>query len=532
MRKIASSLALVALAAVSVCARAKAQTTAPANIYKLRIVLVGDSTVTPGAGWGNGLQSHLAPEVEVINLSMGGRSSKSFRDEGRWEPALALKPDYILIQFGHNDQPGKGPERETDAKTTFPENMRRYATDAKAAGIKPILVTSLVRRNFKGDTITSNLVDYVEATKKAAAETGTPLLDLHQLSLDKCNAIGQAECERLSPKSAEGKVDTTHLKSTFSTIIGQLVASELGKLEPTIAPFVLKEPFGVSVTNSAELQAAITNAPENLTRPYIIRLAPGAYSGHFLIPKTKPFITLRGDRADTTIITDDKSINFVKPDGVKVTTPESATVLVEGTDFAADNITFANTAGQRAGQALAMYQNADRSVFRDCRFLGWQDTLRPNKGRSYFADCYIEGHVDFIYAGGIAWFDRCHIHALASGYITAASTPETQPFGYVLSYCKVTAADGVKTFLGRPWRPFAAVTFLNCELTDAIRPEGWDNWGKESNEKTARYAEYKSTGPGANPTTRVGWAKQLTDEEAKAINLSKVLSGEDKWRVW
>lgn len=285
------------LIALMACSLAPAQTlpsTLPSTPPKLRIALVGDSTVTPGAGWGNGLQAYLSPDVEVINLSMGGRSSKSFRDEGRWEPALALKPDYVLIQFGHNDQPGKGPERETDAKTTFLDNMKRYATEARAAGAKPVLVTSLVRRNFKGDSIASSLTDYVEATKKAAVETNTPLLDLHQLSLEKCNSLGQAECERLSPRGADGKIDTTHLKSTFSTLIGQIVATELGKLEPRLAPYVLKEPFGVRVSTFAELDAAIKSAPDNLTRPYLIRLAPGTYTGHLVIPKSKRFIsTLR-----------------------------------------------------------------------------------------------------------------------------------------------------------------------------------------------------------------------------------------------
>src|SRR6185369_3967647 len=99
-----------------------------------KIVLVGDSTVNDEGGWGPGLRASFGPQVEVVNLAMNGRSSKSFRDEGRWEPALALKPDYILIQFGHNDGPGKGPERETDPRTTFRGNMARYVDEARAAG--------------------------------------------------------------------------------------------------------------------------------------------------------------------------------------------------------------------------------------------------------------------------------------------------------------------------------------------------------------------------------------------------------------
>lgn len=528
----------VLLLLVSAPAQAQSQSSAvatsqPAHAHKLRITLVGDSTVTATAGWGPGLEAYLSQDVEVINLSMGGRSSKSFRDEGRWEPALATHPDLILVQFGHNDEPGKGPERETDPNTTFLANMKRYAAEAKAAGIQPVLVTSLVRRRFKPDgKIDSDLVRYVEATKKAAAETGTPLLDLHALSIAECESLGKPECDRMSPIKADGTLDGTHLKSRFATLIGHLVATELVKLQPQVAPYLLAEPFGTQVSTFEQLQAAINNAPENLTRSYLIRLAPGNYAGHLVIPKSKPHLTLRGERAETTAITDNKAITAAGPNGEKLKTPETSTVWCLADDFAAENVTFANTAGQHAGQALAMYHDADRGVFHDCRFLGWQDTLRVNKTRTYFADCYIEGHVDFIYAAGTAWFDRCHIHALSSGYLTAASTPETEPFGYVFADCHITAADGVHTYLGRPWRPYAAVTYLNCELPAAIDPKGWDNWGKADNEKTARYAEYKSTGPGASPATRVPWSHQLTDEEAKAISLNKVLGGSDHWRAW
>jgi pectinesterase len=211
---------------------------------------------------------------------------------------------------------------------------------------------------------------------------------------------------------------------------------------------------------------------------------------------------------------------------------------VQGPNFTAENITFENTTPREDKvQALAMYVEADRAVFRKCRFLGWQDTLRADAprgglGRQYYADCYIEGHVDFIYAGGTAVLDRCHIHVKADGYITAASTPEALPFGYVFLDCKVTAGPGVQKgfYLGRPWRPFAATAFLRCELPAQVRPEGWHNWGKPENEKTARYAEYKSTGPGAHPTSRISWARQLTEAEAAAFTVKNVLAGDDGWK--
>ena len=210
---------------------------------------------------------------------------------------------------------------------------------------------------------------------------------------------------------------------------------------------------------------------------------------------------------------------------------------MQANDFTAENITFENTTTREARvQALAMYVEADRAVFRNCRFLGWQDTLRADApkggtGRQYFRDCYIEGYVDFIYAAGTAVFDHCHIHAKADGYLTAASTPENHPFGYVFLDCKVTAGPAVEQgfYLGRPWRPFAATAFVRCELPEQVRPAGWDNWGKAENETTARYAEYQCTGPGANPAGRVKWSRQLSEAEAGNLTVANILRGTDAW---
>jgi pectinesterase len=240
---------------------------------------------------------------------------------------------------------------------------------------------------------------------------------------------------------------------------------------------------------------------------------------------------------NNTVITGGLNVKTPAPDGKTMSTRDSSTVLVQAANFTAGNITFENTTTREDRvQALAMYVEADRAVFRRCRFLGWQDTLRADAARGsvarqYFEDCYIEGHVDFIYAAGTAVFNRCHIHVKADGYITAASTPDSSPFGYVFLDCKVTAGPAVEKgfYLGRPWRPFAATAFLRCDLPAQVQPEGWHNWGKPENETTARYAEYKNTGSGAVLVARVKWAKQLTDDEAKAYTVENVLSGRDGW---
>lgn len=297
------------------------------------------------------------------------------------------------------------------------------------------------------------------------------------------------------------------------------------------------------------VQAAVNAAPTGRTAPWLIAIKPGRYKEHVVVPAEKPFLVFRGEDAATTIITNDRNFNTPNPDGSKITTPDSATVLMQATDFTAENITFENTTTlEQHVQALALYTTGDRGVFRRCRFLGWQDTLRADSprppgpvepdiprpegnARQYFVDCYIEGHVDFIYAASTAVFDRCHIHCLADGYIAAASTPEAAPFGYVFLDCKITTGPLVSkgVFLGRPWRKHAATAFLRTEIAGNVRAEGWDNWRNPANEQTARYAEYASTGPGAAPAQRVKWAKQLTAEEAKVYTVENVLAGKDGW---
>jgi pectinesterase len=169
-------------------------------------------------------------------------------------------------------------------------------------------------------------------------------------------------------------------------------------------------------------------------------------------------------------------------------------------------------------------------VFHNCRFLGWQDTILLNRGRQYFENCYIAGHVDFIFGAATAWFEKCHIQCLGNGYITAASTPVDQPFGFVFSNCKITGDQPeARTYLGRPWRIYASTIFLNTEMSEVVRPEGWNDWKKPGTHQTARYAEFNSAGPGGSPKQRVDWAKQLTKAEAAAITPGKVLGGADGW---
>ncbi|HEX8072318.1 MAG TPA: pectinesterase family protein [Pyrinomonadaceae bacterium] len=279
------------------------------------------------------------------------------------------------------------------------------------------------------------------------------------------------------------------------------------------------------------VQEAIMVVPAGTREhPVVIRIKPGTYKEQIYVQREKRFFRLVGEDAANTILTYDLNANLPGRDGKPIGTFRTPSTQIDADDFIAENVTFANSAGP-VGQALALRVDGDRVAFRNCRFLGWQDTILLNRGRHYFENCYIEGHVDFIFGAATAFFERCHLHALKDGYLTAASTPNDQPFGFVFSHCRVTAASPeVKTYLGRPWRAYSAVTFLHTEMDASVRPEGWHNWNFPEREQTARYAEYDSRGPGAHPRARVAWAHLLSRREADAITVARVLGGSDNWR--
>jgi lysophospholipase L1-like esterase len=236
--------ALVGAALLALAGGAAGQATpAPAP----HIVLVGDSTVTEGSGWGLGFRQLVASGVRVTNTAQNGRSSKSFRDEGHWATALAVKGDYYLIQFGHNDQPGKGPERETDPSTTFPANLARYVDEVRAIGATPVLVTSLVRRTFResrnlGDgepaRLRSTLGPWVEAVRRVSIEKRVPLIDLDASSRAVCEQLGPVQCAGFNLKTDAGTWDTTHLDAAGSAAFAGLVVDSLRDAVPALAPYL------------------------------------------------------------------------------------------------------------------------------------------------------------------------------------------------------------------------------------------------------------------------------------------------------
>ena len=205
-----------------------------AKVPGIKIVLAGDSTVTTHAGWGTGFCSMLQPAATCVNLAQGGRSSRSFRSEGWWQKCLDQKPDFLLIQFGHNDQPGKGPRRESAADGAFREHLCEYVDEAAAAGIRTVLITSLARRRWNADGyIDPTLAEYAAATRIVAREKGVPLLDLNRLSIEHCNSIGPEAYRAFEPMSERG-VDHTHLNTKGSAVVGRIVAAELIRILPEL----------------------------------------------------------------------------------------------------------------------------------------------------------------------------------------------------------------------------------------------------------------------------------------------------------
>ena len=267
-----------------------------------------------------------------------------------------------------------------------------------------------------------------------------------------------------------------------------------------------------------------------------IFIKKGVYKEKLVIPSWKTNITLSGEDKALTVITNDDYTGKPYPGKdasgkAEYMTFTSYTVLVQGNDFHAENLTISNTAG-RVGQAVALHVEADRVVIKNCDLLGNQDTLYSAKenSRQLYLDCYIEGTTDFIFGEATAVFQRCTIKSLINSYITAAATRQDQRFGFVFIDCKLTADPGVtKVFLGRPWRPYAKTVFIHSEMGSHIHAEGWNPWKGDAmfpdKEKTAYYAEYGNTGPGANVKGRVPWAKQLTAKTVKAYNTNNIFSG-------
>ena len=344
----------------------------------------------------------------------------------------------------------------------------------------------------------------------------------------------------------------------------------------------------VSQTNQKnDVFSTITEALASLStsdnEPVHILITPGIYYEKLVI--NRPFLTIEGtgvSNADTVITYDDYA-KMPQSDIGKLGTFRSYTVFIDTHDITLKNLTIENASGDSLthGQAIALYADGDRLFFHSCRLLGHQDTLftgpLPPKeiepdgfigpkqfaprinGRQYYKDCYICGDIDFIFGSATAYFDNCEIEALrhsvndndVQGYVTAASTPEGQEYGYVFSHCRLTSRSCPKNsvYLGRPWRNYAKTVFLECELGEHINEAGFHDWDKKEARNTVLYAEYRNYPKITvtnNPDTaadihcnggrctpyphRADYVCELNAMQAEHFSRENVLRGADNWK--
>lgn len=278
------------------------------------------------------------------------------------------------------------------------------------------------------------------------------------------------------------------------------------------------------------VQQALNAVPQHNKKSIHIFIKNGTYKEKLHLDSTKDFVSITGEDKFKTILTFDDHPGKVLTNGDSVNTRNSYSFLIKANNFSAENITFQNDAGFTAGQAVAAEVDGDKEIFINCRFVGNQDILFTNSetSRQFYKDCYIEGTTDFIFGAATVWFQHCHIHSKKNSHITAASTPQQHPFGYVFYDCVITGDTSLHSAtLGRPWRPYANVSYMHCYIGPHIIAEGWRNWNSTESYKTARYSEYENYGPGADKTKRVSWSHQLSDEEAKKYSIKNVLGGWD-----
>ena len=446
------------------------------------IFMIGDSTMAnkkidggnPERGWGMVLPGFFSEDIRIDNHAANGRSSKSFISEGRWEKVISKvkKGDYVFIQFGHNDEKADS-TRHTDPGSTFDKILRRYVNETRAKGGIPVLFNSIVRRNFvqpKDDAIAKDvrrtpgekeqpkegtvLFDthgaYLDAPRNVAKELGVTFIDMNKITHDLVQGLGPVESKKLFmfvepnqvPAFPKGREDNTHLNVYGARTIAGLAVDAIGKEIPELAKYIRQFDYVVAQDGSGDfftVQEAINAVPDfrkDVRTTILIR--KGTYKEKLIIPESKINISLIGE--DGAILTYDGFANKKNVFGENMGTSGSSSSYIYAPDFYAENITFENSSGP-VGQAVACFVSADRVYFKNCRFLGFQDTLYTysKQSRQYYEDCYIEGTVDFIFGWSMAVFNRCYIHSKRDGYVTAPSTDKGKKYGYVFYDCKLTA---------------------------------------------------------------------------------------------
>jgi pectin methylesterase-like acyl-CoA thioesterase/lysophospholipase L1-like esterase len=536
-----------------------------------KIVLVGDSTVAVGGGWGPGFCATLTPNVTCVDLAANGRSSKSYIEEGLWKKALDEKGQYYFFQFGHNDQKSD-PARHTDPDTTYAENLHRYIRETRAIGAIPILVTPLSRRNYRdGQLVIDPLANYAAAARRVAAQDKVTLVDLYAMSTKLLRGMTQEQADVLdatyhpdavAENGSGAKPDRTHLNEKGKALFGRMVADNVAREEVELGPNIKgvstaaaaspvapneHTPSQATVSSNGQadfrtVQEAIDQAP---VAGEIIRIMPGTYREKLHINKPNIYLVGLGTHPQDVILSwDDAASNAGG-------TSKSGTVTVDADGFEAENLTIENTwelehqRREEGSQAVALLLSSDHAVLDHVRLLSAQDTLYANSrtcrslgetapcqaSREYFRDCYIEGHVDYIFGDAKAVFDHCELHS--RHHATVMLTAQSKHFpaedsGYYFLHCRITGAnEGEKVVLGRPWREYSTVLFYDTDIEQTIAPEGWSDWNGRLS--TSTYREYRSHGPGVDGGHRIVSYPKLTRAAKRELTPDVLLRGNDGW---
>ena len=420
--------------------------------------------------------------------------------------------------------------------------------------------------------------DYLEAPRRIAKELNTPFVEMNKISKELILSFGNEGSKRLfcwipagtNVAAPKGREDNTHLRIWGARQMCFATIDAIGEVVPALKPYIRKYDLVVAKDGSGDfftVQEAINAVPDFNSKDITILIQPGTYKEKLVVPTTKTHVKLVAKKEGESIITyDDYASKKSELTGRNKGTSGSASVYIFANFFEAEGIVFENSASNESwqknrsgvGQAVAVLVAGDKVVFRKCKFLGHQDTLyaygqkgdpKTDEGlqelakemprylvlRQYYEDCYIQGTVDFIFGWATAYFNRCELHCLGNGYVTAAATPQGVEYGYIFNDCSITVEPDVASYLGRPWRNYANTVFLNCKM-EGICPEGWQSWKNSitglDGTTTARYAEYGSktlNGKKLDVSKRVKWSKQLSKKEAENYSIEKVLGGIDGW---
>jgi pectinesterase len=518
------------------------------------IFIAGDSTAAdkqpedrPETGWGEQLQAFFDPsEVRVANHARNGRSTRTFIEEGRWQALLdeVAAGDYVLIQFGHNDQSESKPDRYTPPDQ-FRANLVRFVEDVRAKDATPVLMTPVVRRRFdeQGRFYDVHGV-YPDLTRSVAEMYDVPLLDAHRRSEAVLREAGEEGSKALFllldpgeyPNYPEGLDDNTHFSPRGADVMAGLVAEAMQARGLELASFLQSEPDRAApydaivdaahagapgaVTDGTPTYATVGEAlaavPEENAAPFRVFIRDGRYVEKLSVDR--PHVHLVGESQTGTVLTYDAAGSTPNPEGGTYGTWGSFTLRVTAPDFTLENLTVENSFDYPANaakadddptklgspQAVALMTDvgSDRAVFRNCTVRGYQDTLFLESGRAYFEQCRILGHVDFIFGAGQVVFDDCDIVSRnrvdknPTGYVTAPSTPISRPYGFLfvgsrfLKESPDVPAESVR--LGRPWHPGAdpravgSAVFIDSFMDDHMDVDGYAPISAGTNEAGER----------------------------------------------